>query len=327
MNGSMNMDHFTLTTLTAMVNELPYKPGTVSRMGLFEEQGVNTLTVQIDHYEGVLSLVPVSERGGPAQGGRDGTRKVIPFTIPHLKQDRTVRADEVQNVRAFGTENQLEAIETLLRQRQTDMRNNLEYTLESHRLAAIMGEYFDAGGNRISLHDQFGVKKQTHAMGLDKDATDVRGRLAALVDKIDEALGGLARDGIVALCSPTFYDALVAHPQVQKYYLNWQAAAELRGADSLTEFSFLGVRFIRYRGTTDVGIPKDAAFAFPTGVNGLFLTRFAPADYAETVNTIGLPYYSKLWPLEMNRGWTLEVQSSPLNICTRPQSVVKLTLK
>ena len=42
---------------------------------------------------------------------------------------------------------------------------------------------------------------------------------------------------------------------------------------------------------------------------GLFVTRFGPANYVETVNTLGLPYYAKSEPLEMGKGMKLGTAS------------------
>ncbi len=57
----------------------------------------------------------------------------------------------------------------------------------------------------------------------------------------------------------------------------------------------------------------------------MFITRYAPADYVETVNTVGIPYYSKAEAMRFNKGIELESQSNPLNLNTRPGAVVRLT--
>jgi hypothetical protein len=46
----------------------------------------------------------------------------------------------------------------------------------------------------------------------------------------------------------------------------------------------------------------------------------------ETVNTIGIPYYAKQEARRMNKGIDFEAQSNPINLCTRPRAIVKLTL-
>ena len=72
-------------------------------------------------------------------------------------------------------------------------------------------------------------------------------------------------------------------------------------------------------------IGDDDAYLVPTGIADMFITRFAPADYMETVNTMGLPYYAKQEPMRMNKGIELETQSNPISLCTRPDAIVKLT--
>ena len=69
------------------------------------------------------------------------------------------------------------------------------------------------------------------------------------------------------------------------------------------------------------------SFLFNTreGVPGLFQSKYAPADYMETVNTVGLPYYAKQWQMEGGKGRVLESQSNPLHLCTRPNAIVEIT--
>jgi len=67
----------------------------------------------------------------------------------------------------------------------------------------------------------------------------------------------------------------------------------------------------------------------PEGKPGLFLTRFAPANYNETVNTKGLPYYVKSKAKDFDKGVDMEGQSNPMNLCTSPLAVrrIKFTPK
>lgn len=62
------------------------------------------------------------------------------------------------------------------------------------------------------------------------------------------------------------------------------------------------------------------------GIPKLFITRFGPADYAEAVNTLGLPLYAKSHMLPFNRGAMIEAQSNPVNLCSIPRAVIKLTI-
>ena len=319
----LDNDAFSLSRLTAAVNNLPYKPGKLGAMGLFEEQGITTTSATIEVQDDVLSLVPVTPRGAQGMINGKSTRAVHSFAIPHLPQTDTILADSVQNVRAFGTEDQLQTIQQVINQRMATMRNSNEYTIESHRVAAIQGKYFNAAGNINSVYTLFGVTEQVVPMGLTVDTTDVITKCTAVIDAVEEGLGGMPYDHVHVMCSKDFFDALVAHPKVKELYLNSVSNQAIRGEMRHT-FEFGGVIFERYNGTTDVSITAGEARAFPVGVPELFITRFAPANYAETVNTIGLPMYAKMEEMRLGKGYELEVQSNPLNICTRPKALIKL---
>ncbi len=56
-------------------------------------------------------------------------------------------------------------------------------------------------------------------------------------------------------------------------------------------------------------IEKDAGHCFPLGTANTFTTYFAPADFNETVNTLGQPLYAKQEPRRFDRGTDLHTQS------------------
>lgn len=318
-------DAFSLNSLTAAINQVPFKPGLLGTLGVFEEQGISTTTALIEENNGVLSLVNVAPRNGVGQVVSDSKRKMFTFAVPHLPERATIMADEVQGVRAFGSESNTTSVEIKRDQRLTDMRANLDYTLESHRLAAVMGNYIDVNGASISLATAFGVTAPTPiSFALGTSTTKVRQKCMAALAAIETGLGGATFSGVTVLCGATFWNDLIEHPSLQNTVLNWQAAQTLR-ADPRLSVDFGGLTFMRYRGTSAVKVVDGEAWAFPTGVSGLFITRFAPANYIETVNTIGLPAYAKAEALPMNKGIAIEAQSNPLNLCTRPAAVVKLT--
>jgi hypothetical protein len=316
-------DAFSLNTLTATINNLKYAPMRLS--GLFEEQGISTVECSIEERDGVLSLVDVAPRGGPGKPITGEARKVHAFRVPHLPERGTLMADEVQGVRAFGSESQAEVLTTRLAERLAVMRRNIDYTLESHRLSALMGDYVDANGSSVSLFTTFGVSQQTLSYALGTSTTKIRSKVLTTLEYIENALDGVPFSGVRVLCGKTFFDGLINHELVKESYLGTVMASDLR-RDPRVEFQFSGITFERYRGTSAVKVGDNDAYAYPEGVPGLFITRFAPANYTETVNTLGLPYYAKSAPIEFDKGWHLEAQSNPLNLCTRPAAVVKLTV-
>lgn len=319
----LDNDAFTLAGLTAAVNNLPFKPGKLSAMGLFDEQGITTTSVTIEVQDDVLNLVPVVPRGASGAVNGKASRAVHSFAVPHIPQTDTVLADSIQNVRAFGSEDQLQSVMQVINQRMATMRNANEYTIESHRVAAVQGKYMDAAGNLQSIYTLFGVTETTVPVGLTVETTDIIVKCSAIIDAVEEGLGGLSYDHVHVMCSKDFFDALIAHPKVKELYLNSVSNQSIRG-EMRTTFEFGGIVWERYNGTTDVKIAAGEARAFPVGVMDLFISRFAPANYAETVNTLGLPMYAKMEEMRMGKGYELEVQSNPLNLCTRPKALIKL---
>ena len=70
---------------------------------------------------------------------------------------------------------------------------------------------------------------------------------------------------------------------------------------------------------------RRIAYAYPEGVPGMFQSKFAPADYMETVNTQGLPFYAKMETMPFNKGVIGEAQSNPIHFNSLPEAVIKLS--
>jgi len=329
-----NSDAFSMTSLTDAINKRPYQPGLLGQLGLFQAKGITTTTLYVEEKSGVLSLVQTTARGGP--GGSVGTamRTARPFRVPHLQQNGAVVADEVQNVRAFGSETETQTVQQIAADKMADMQDNILATQEYHRMGALQGLILDADGSTLfNLFTEFGVVQQTLAIAFTTAATEVRQRIVAAKRLAEDELGGVTVSGWLGLCGKNWFDALIDHPTVKetyKYQQGQMGAADLRE----TGFNYGGVTWREYRGslTPQAGgsavsfVNDDQAWLAPS-VPSLFVTRFAPADYEETVNTLGLPFYAKQAPdpSGFNKFRALEVQSNPISLCLRPRAVIKLT--
>ena len=104
---------FTMVSLTDAINRMPYVPGRIGQLGLFREQGVSTTSVMIEEREGSLNLVETTARGAPAIQNTTNKRKARSLVVPHIALEDTILADEVQNVRAFGSESMLEGVQAV----------------------------------------------------------------------------------------------------------------------------------------------------------------------------------------------------------------------
>ena len=323
-----NDDAFSLQSLTAAIQETPYAPGRLGALGLFSNEGINTTQLSIEKDGATLALIPAADRGAPGLQVNKDRRTMIPFNTLHLPQESTIMADEIQNLRAFGTESEVTAVTNYVAKRLAKHRMQLDATMEHLKVGAVKGIIMDSDGTTplINTFTSFGISQTTHSLVLATATTKVRSKILELLDIIEDQLGGVSFTGARVLCGRTYFKNLVDHPLVKEAYQRWQDGAALRD-DVRGGFEIAGVVFEQYRG--QVGATKfvaDAeAFAVPEGVPDLFIGRFAPANYMETVGTNGLPYYTKIEPLSMNKGVMAESQSNPLFLCTRPNAVVKLT--
>ena len=137
---------FTMVALTDAINKMPYVPGRIGQLGLFREQGVSTTSVMIEEREGSLNLVETTARGAPAIQNTTNKRKARSLVVPHVALEDTILADEVQNVRAFGSESMLEGVQAVVNQRMSEMATKMDATLEHLRIGAIKGQILDADG-------------------------------------------------------------------------------------------------------------------------------------------------------------------------------------
>jgi hypothetical protein len=146
-------------------------------------------------------------------------------------------------------------------------------------------------------------------------------------------LGGTVATAWRGLAGADWFDALVAHATVKeafKYQQGQVLGQDLRYAG----FTYGGVIWEEYRGSvlnpagaSVAFIPVGEAYLVPQTAPSIFIRRNAPADFMETVNSMGLPIYAKQAPdpSGFNRFVQLHTQSNPLHLCTRPRAVIKLT--
>ena len=133
-------------------------------------------------------------------------------------------------------------------------------------------------------------------------------------------------DHIHCFCSPEFFDDLVSHPEVTEAYNRFQEGSFLRAGLARKSFVYADIVFEEYRGKVGAVdfIAASKAHFFPVGVPGLFRQYNAPADFVETVNTIGLPRYAKTAvDSEFQRWVKLHTQSNPLPVCIKPRTLIK----
>ncbi len=321
---------FSVVSLTDAVNKIEYLPTRTLDLGLFEAKGVKTVTVAIEEKGGVLELVQSSERGSPANQNNKDMRKIRDLRCIHLATEDTIPADEILGVRKFGSENEVQDIQSELNERMEKVTRNFDATRENLRIGAIKGLITDADASTIyDLGTEFGVSLPAE-VDFDLDAGSpaagvVRKKCHAVQRGIATALGQAPFQYVHAFCGDAFFDDLISHTEISAAYERWVANGQvgefLRVGMAYSSLLYAGILFENYRGSVNgtALIHTDKCRFFPVGVPGLFKEYFAPADFVETVNTVGLPRYAKVaTDTEFQRWVKLHVQSNPLPLCTRP---------
>ena len=327
-----NSSAFNMVSLTAAINKIPNMYGRCRELNLFPGLGVSTRTIIVEEQNGVLNLLPTMPVGAPGTLGIMGKRKVRSFAIPHIPHDDVVLPEEVQGVRLFGSENAMEAVAQKIAEKLAAMRNKHAITLEHLRIGALKGIILDADATTLyNLYTEFGITAKTINFALTNAATEVISKCLEVKRHIEDNLKGEVMTNVHVFCSEGFYDALTTHAKVTAAFSQFQNRQTLDG-DYRRAFIFGDITFEEYRGTaTDADgtarpfIAANEAHAFPVGTQNTFRTYFAPADFNETANTIGIELYAKQESRKFERGTDLHTQSNPLPMCARPEILVKLT--
>jgi hypothetical protein len=331
-----NSNAFGIVHLTDAVNRTPFVPGRIGQMGLFGAgTGITTTSVLIEEKDGFLKMLSPTPRGAPGETLDKKKRRLRSLAVPHFEVNDAVMAEEVQGVRAFGSETELETVMGKIAERNRDViAPSFAITEEYARVGAVKGIITYADGSTMSLFTEFGVTQPDEVPFVLDAANPVDGALrnlcASIYRQVSDKLGGVPFSHIHAFVGNDFFDYLIKHKEVRATYLNQEAAGELRmgsvNANGLVYGSFMfgGIVWENYRGSYN-GSPffgaTNAQFV-PVGVPNLFRTVYAPADYIETVNTVGKRLYAKQYPMENGKGVYYDAQMNSLSYCTRPEVLI-----
>jgi hypothetical protein len=328
-----NDDAFSLVTMTAAVERMPTVPSFLGSLGLFESEGITTNIASIEQVGQTLQLINTSQRGTAPAMGRTDKRSMRNFNIPRIADSDQVFASEIQGIRAFGTESELETVVQKVAQKQAKMLRKVALTLEYHRLGAIQGILLDADNSVLyNYFTEFGISQPAEIdFDLDNPAP-ARGALMNLVKSVKRSIIralGEAAPGIriIALCGDTFFDQFTVHSEVEKSYINWSDAASLRAGEVFSAFRWGEIDWVNYQGTDDnstVAIAANQVKFIVQGVPGLFRRINGPGETFETVNTIGRDIYSLMVRDNDRNMWVQpEVYAYPLHVCTRPEVLLR----
>jgi hypothetical protein len=328
-------DVYGVTSLTAAVNKLPFVPSRLGQLGLFKKKGVITTSVVVEEQRGKLFIVPTAARGTTPNVFGGKKRQARAFIAPHIPLIGAVYADDVQNVREFGSETAEQTVASLVNDKLSDMRQAIETTIEWHRVCALNGILLDADGSTVIYNwfTEFGITPPSVVINWTTNGLHAVAFAANTIRRtIEDALGMDTYRNIRCIVGSTLFDQITSSQEVNHAYYRQLDSSFLRESHVRGEFDYKGITWEEYRGKIGQSINGDGSFfatnnaiAFPEGTSDIFIESYSPANFMETVNTMGKPLYAKQQLMDWDLGVEIQVQSNPLVMCTRPGVLCSVT--
>lgn len=320
-------DAFSIANMSVAMQRYPYRPTKIQGMNLFKPgPGLTGKTAQLEYGINSVKLVAASAWGDAMKTvSRDATRKLYPINVPHLTRHDSLLAESIMGVRSFGTGAETEAWDRAVAAKLERHRGDFDLTLEYHRLKLMTtGKVYDADGSTVlvDLFTLLGVSQTNVFFGLGESG-NVKAIMRAAQRQMQLALGNIPLQGIVALCSDSFFDELINLAEVKNAMAAWQGTAMFGAGQQMDEFTYAGVRWINITGSIggEAYVAADECSLVP--IADVWQVDYAPADTIETVNTLGQPFYSWMTTMEDSRGMNMYFQCNPIHLCTVPGAIFR----
>lgn len=340
---------FTNIHLTQAINNLPPTFGQLAAEGFFPAEGIAGTVVEIDIVDGVITALPVRDPEAPSTVGRKDSERAIYMKVPSVPHLMTLTANDIRGIltRAGVVSGSAGAGNPATLASETNrylerMRRKFDITIELMRMAALKGIIIDGEGTELyNLFTVFGVTQDTVDFDLDTSTTDVVAKCTEVVQLIEDSISDETFVGIEGRCSRSFFNKLISHPNVQKFWLQTEQAQMLAnvmaGQDAQyrpREFVFGNIRFKEYTvnvpmwgGSSQRIIAADTCHFYPAGTMDSHATYVAPPVDIRVLTggaaaTDDLVHVTQE-VLKHGAGIELKGQMNALPIWRRPKLLVK----
>lgn len=329
-----NGDAFKATSLSTAVDKLGYVPGYLGSLpGLVVPTPIRTTSVWIEERAFAPALIKTSPRGAPPSQVGGDKRDARQFKTVRLAEGSRITSEELEGIRAFGSETELKQLQEEISRRQAKIKADHEMTREHMRLGMVQGKVLDADGSVI--YDWFDEFEQEEADAIIFDLASVSAKDGDILTKANgvrrdmlRSLQGVGGSGVSihALCGDEFFDAFTTSAEVRDTYKFSMKATDLQNdvGGAFESFRYGKIIWHNYRGSDDksqVAVPDDEVKFFPVGA-GIFPWAQAPAEGFGFNNTLGQETYSWIVrDLQRDQWADVEVNSYPLPVCTMPQAL------
>ena len=331
-----NPDAFSQRELTEAIRVMPIQYGDITQMGIFQEMPLAISQFQVEAYEGTLRLLEITQPGGPRPGRDPGKRAMRNFSTLHMPEEGRITAKDVEGIRQYGEEMQLQMIEDKVEEELRGMKANSDISIEYLQAGALQGLVRDRDGNVISdLYNDFGVARNEINFTFGTPGA-IDAKVEQVKNAVEDGLLGDVSTGVHALCSPEFWEKLIANEEIKRAYDFWMQPNNPQRADVRKGIEWKGIVWQQYRARANVPqedgtsvtrrfIPEGDATFFPVGTLSTFRLYHSPPLFMDTVNqTSPGVYHARMAPdQKYNEYVEFLSQTNVMPICLRPSSLVR----
>lgn len=336
---------YTNSDLTQEVNRIPNTFGLLNALDIAPIETLGSRFVRIDYRNGSLVVLAAEARGAPGQVTSDDDEGGIILEIPHFPHLETVNVDDVDNlVQVVNGKMELRSLDKELAKRLLTIRKMHAITLEYIRLGMLKGLIKDGKGKTLyDLFSVFGITKKTISMELSNEDTNVMDKCEEIGDHIRTNLMGETTSGVEQICSSSLFNALISHPNVEKFWVQAQNSAlhtelqrQYAGGNWGRVFDFGNIIWREYKGglpvnnngaiTTAANVTANYGHAYPAGTMDMIKTFEAPAYHMDTVNQEPEPdtIQISIEELKHGKGFEMLSQTNRVPICKQPECLVEV---
>ncbi|EPY01387.1 major capsid protein [Magnetospirillum fulvum] len=325
---------FTATDLTGQIARIPNVWGDLLAEGLFASEYPPNIFVEIRYEDGIVTVLEAAERGSAGPESVVETERGIILKIPHIPHFARIAPEDIQDrftIDEGGRRRPL-TLADVTAKRLSKLRQDHAQTLEFLRWGALKGQLITGTGRVLyDFFEVFGIAKKTINLALDNPNTNVQAKCGEIRQWMLTHLLGESMNGVRCKVSTSLFHKLTSHPNVEKFYLNWNNAQALSGGIAAAAFPFGGIlweeNFQAVSNTklqTVTFVEDGKGIAYPTGTRQTFRTYFGPAHHIGMVNTSGVEVFVSPEILKHGAGVELKSQSNPLPVVTRPELLVEV---
>jgi len=327
-------DDFTARQLTLAVNRMKPAPTRVLDTVFPRKKRQLTGTFEWEIKEGSGHLLANISTAAPAQVRGGIGRKVVTCKAPRFSEKEFISANDLKDMRAFGSVTATELLKERIGDEQADMRTSVDLTREFMAVKALSGQVVDKDGAVLVDYHLPAEHKPTltgTALWTD-DASDPVKNLRAWKKLISQQAGPVT--GFAAFCGSGAMDALINNKNAREL-LQYTAGQQIAEEGRVARLAKINID--EYDGTyTDDGgtmhdmIPEDVFALVGLGPQ-ISAELFAPVIDLEAPAGVGKGkpadmFFSKMWDEKDPSGKWIKVEARPLPVFFQPLAVVWATV-